>query len=83
MQKGPLCLESLSYQKKDGGTWSCPSFFCFDTDFSKKKQKKTKNPAPKKKCKKSVSYQKKDERGTRIHPSFGMTTTQDVRDIFT
>ncbi len=32
-QKGPLCLWSLSYQKKDGRTWSRPPFFWYDTDF--------------------------------------------------
>ena len=42
------------------------SFFWYDTDFSKKS-----------KSKKSVSYQE-----TRAHPSFGMTPTQVIRDLF-
>ena len=33
MQKGPLCPEPLSYQKKDGRSWPRPSFFWYDTDF--------------------------------------------------
>ena len=37
--KGPLCPESLSYQKKDGRAWPRPSFFSYDTDFSNKKKK--------------------------------------------
>ena len=33
MRKGPKCPESLSYQKKDGGTWPRQPFFWYDTDF--------------------------------------------------
>ncbi len=40
-RKGPLCPESLSYQKKDGRV-TRPSFFWYDTDFSKKKKKNPK-----------------------------------------
>ncbi len=31
---------------------------------------------------KSVSYQKKGGSGPSARPSFGMTTTQDIRDLF-
>ncbi len=37
-RKGPLCPESLSYQKKDGRARPRPPFFWYDTDFSKKKK---------------------------------------------
>ena len=33
MRKGPLCPESLSYQKKDGRVGPRPPFFWYDTDF--------------------------------------------------
>ncbi len=39
-EKVPHVLESSSYQKMDGRTWLCPSFYGYDTDFSKKKKNK-------------------------------------------
>ncbi len=32
-RKQALRSLSLSYQKKDGHAWPCPSFFWYDTDF--------------------------------------------------
>ena len=32
-RKHSLRSLSLSYQKKNGRGWPCPSFFCYDTDF--------------------------------------------------
>ncbi len=37
MQKGPLCPEPLSHQKKDGQV-TRPSFFWDDTDLKKEKK---------------------------------------------
>ncbi len=58
----------MSYQKKDGRV----SFFWYDNDLKKKMEKIFffKN----KKSKKLMSLP--------IHPSFGMTITQDIRDLF-
>ncbi len=50
---------------------SRPSFFWYDTDLQKKKLKKLPKKIFQKNSKKSVSYH-----------SFGMTTTQDIRDLF-
>ncbi len=39
-RKGPLCPESLSYQKEDGCAGSHPAFFWYDTEFWKIFKKK-------------------------------------------
>ncbi len=64
---------------------SFPSSFWYDTDFSKKKREKIRKLKKRffsKKSQKSVSYQKKGGRGPVRRPPFGMTTTQDIRDLF-
>ncbi len=73
-RKGPKCPESLSYQKNDGRTFPRPPLF----------QKKKKNQFFfQNNSKKSVSYQKKGGHGhTHARPSFGMTMTQAIRDLF-
>ncbi len=73
-------MRNCPCQKKDGRAWTRALFFWYDIDFSlfkKKKQKKNSNKF-KKKSKKSVSYEKK---GFSFCPSFGMTTTQAIRDL--
>ena len=76
-QKGPLCPESVSYQKKYGRVGPRP---WYDTDFSQKKKKIIKiyfflNL-------KSQCYTKiRAGVATRACP-FGMTTTQGIRDLF-
>ncbi len=53
-----------------------PSFFWYDTDFSKKKNLNLKNNNLKSRC----HTKRKVGRGARH--SFGMTMTQDIRDLF-
>ncbi len=67
--RGPWCPELLAYQKKDGRTWSGPSFLWYDTDFSEFLFFFY-----------FISFFIFWKVGT--HPSFGMTTSQDIRDLF-
>ena len=71
-RKQTLRSLSLSYQKKD--VWLRPYFFLYDTDFLEFESFDFIDHI----ISKSVSYQKKDERG---HP-FGMTTTKTLRSVF-
>ncbi len=64
-RKQTLRSLSLSYQKKDGRVWPCPSFFWYDTDFSEFDSADIIDYI----FEKSVSYQKKDWRG-HARPSF-------------
>ncbi len=84
-QKGPLWPESLSYQKKDGRAGPRPPFFWFYTDFQKKKKKKKSKNFKKfffQKILKSRCHTKRRYGAPRARPSFGMTTTQAIRDLF-
>ncbi len=69
MLKGSECPESLSYQKKDRRAWPRPPFFWYDTDFLAFFLNFFSF------LENWMSYQKKGL-------SFGMTTTQDIRDLF-
>ncbi len=68
-QKVSLCSESVSKQKKDGHVWPRPRFFWYDTEL----QKSLKNRWH---TNRSVSA------AMRSHPSFGMTLTQAIWDLF-
>ncbi len=74
-EKVPKCPESLSYQKKDRRAGPRPPFFWYDTDFLDFFWNFE-----------FFSYFWKvdviTKEGGRARPSFGMTTTQDIRDLF-
>ncbi len=83
-ERVPNGLSRCHTKKKYGRTWPRQSLFWYDTYFYKKKKKKKKKkkiPPPRKKSKKSVSYQKKILLLV-YDPSFGMTPTQAMRDLY-
>ena len=78
-QKGPhyKCPELLSYQKKEGRVWPSQSFFGMTPPFQERKIFFFfKN------CKVGVIPKRGMGATTPADPSFGMTTTQAIRDLF-
>ncbi len=59
-----------------------PAFFWYDTDFSNKQKKKFNIFFGKKNLKSRCHTKRRAGAAPRARPSFGMTTTQDIRDLF-
>ncbi len=67
---------ATSYQKKDGRVWPHPSFFWYDTDFLDFFKNNFSFG-------KSLCHTKRRMgEATCAHPSFGMTPTQNIMDLF-
>ena len=75
-RKQSLRSLSLSYQKKDGCAWLCPSFFWYDTDLSEFDSVDI--IFLKSRC----HAKRRMGAATHAHPSCGMTRTKTLRSVF-